>query len=282
MTGALTGQGVLVTRPRERSEGLCRRLEALGARVVALPTIAIEPLDDVDTRQRAMRLLPRADRIVFVSPAAVEAGLALLRRAGVAIHAEARVAAVGHGTAVALSAAGWRVDDAPEQGAGAEALLAAGLHRVAGERVVVVRGENGREQLAAGLRVRGAEVLYLEVYRRVLPAVDTAAAAAGWREGWLRFTLVTSATGLDHLLRMLDPAAGAALRRTRVVTVSLRLAAAVRHAGFAWPAVVADSPADAALAAAFWRAAAEAVSERERQASGARRSSGDSDSNREM
>lgn len=257
MNEPLAGVGVLVTRPRERAVGLCDHLQALGARVVALPTIAIEAVTTPALREQAVRLLGEADRVVFVSPAAVDAGLALFRAAGAVPSPGLRVAAVGAGTAGVLAAAGWTVDDVPAEGSGADALLEAGLHRIAGERVLIVRGDGGRERLADGLRERGATVRYLPVYRRVAPEIDVAPALAGWRDGWLRYTIVTSATGLRHLLRVLDPVAQAALRRTRVATVSPRLADLLRASGFAYPPRLASDPSDQALAAAICRAAAD-------------------------
>jgi uroporphyrinogen-III synthase len=253
----LQGLGVLVTRPRERAAGLCGALQGFGARPVVLPTIAVEAEDTPALRAQAEDLLGAADRVVFVSPAAVDAGLALFRAAGVAPRPETQVAAVGAGTAAALTQAGWPVHDTPAEGAGADALLAAALHQVAGERIVIVRGDGGREGLAEGLRERGARVDYLPVYRRVAPSVDVAPAVSGWREGWLRFTIVTSATGLRHLLGMLDPDAQQALRRTRVITVSPRLAEFVRGCGFEHPARLAGDPSDQAVATAVCRAAAD-------------------------
>ena len=50
----LYNRTILVTRPAERSEELTRRLEALGARVEAKPTIALEVPTDSDPARRAL------------------------------------------------------------------------------------------------------------------------------------------------------------------------------------------------------------------------------------
>lgn len=257
MSRALSGQGVLVTRPRARAHGLCARLRARGARVVLLPTLTVEPIATPGLADYARAQLASADRIVFVSPAAVAEGLALFRRAAAERPPGARVAAVGRATGEALEAAGWVVDDQPGSGAGGEALLSNALTEVAGERVLIVRGVGGREALARTLTARGAQVAYLEVYRRVDSTADPGPALAGWQEGWLQFTIVTSASGLEALLRIVGPEGLQPLCRSRGITVSDRLAERMREVGFLDPPCLAADPSDLSITEAVVRAATE-------------------------
>lgn len=257
-TGPLSGTGVVVTRPAEQAGPLRASLESLGARVVVLPAMAIERLDDAATRDRARLLVPRADWLIFVSPSAVAAGLDLLAGANTAPPDGARFAAVGQGTARALEARGIRTVVRPVAGGGGEALLAApALSAIAGDRAVIVRGEGGRETLADGLRARGASVDYLAVYRRAVPSVDAGEARAGWRDGSLQFTIVTSVTGLDNLLQLVPSGVDRdGLLGTRLITVSDRVAARARERGFRHAPEVAAEPDDAGLIEAVCRAAA--------------------------
>ncbi len=109
-----------------------------------------------------------ADLYVFISPNAVTFAGRLLE--GHSLPDGARLAAVGSGTAQALQQAGFKVDLLPDARFDSEGLLALPeLSRLAGRRVVIVRGEGGRPLLGDELRARGADVVYAEVYRRSRP-----------------------------------------------------------------------------------------------------------------
>lgn len=251
MTG-LAGAGVLVTRPRHQAGALCAALEAVGARAVSLPTLAIEPCDTPELRQRAATLVPAADWLAFTSPNAVWHGLDLLAATGLA--PAARCAAVGPGTARALAERNVAVACHPDSGGGAADLLReAGFTAGAGDRVLIVRGEGGREVLVEGLRARDARVDSLAVYRREPVSLNFAGVLNGWRAGWLQVTIVTSHSGLENLMAQADAEVRAALLKTRLVTVSARIAEAAEAIGFRRPIVAAD-PGEASLIAAVRRA----------------------------
>ncbi|PWG63402.1 uroporphyrinogen-III synthase [Spiribacter halobius] len=238
MSRPLAGCHVVVTRPEGQQAGLCRELETLGARVTPFPTVAFESL--------APGTVPAADWAVFTSPNAVRYGLPWLARL------PSRVAAVGPGTAAALAAAGCPVTVAPARGGGADDLLAEpGFAPAPGETVLVLRGEGGRRRLQAALAARGVRVGEAVVYRRVLPP---APAAPDWQDRERAFTIVTSVTGLENLLRLTDEGARPLLMASRVVAVSARVAAAARAAGFSEP-VLAEGADDAAVVAAVVGAA---------------------------
>jgi uroporphyrinogen III methyltransferase/synthase len=167
----LFGRSVVVTRAREQASELRRRIEALGAEVVELPAIALEPVD--------VRVPPleRYGWVVFTSANGVQAFLARgLGRAGLDARAMAgtKIAAIGPGTAAALAERGLRADLVPERFV-AESLLEA-FPAPAGprERVLLARAERARDVLPAGLRERGYDVDVLPVYRTVTAAPDPA------------------------------------------------------------------------------------------------------------
>jgi len=168
----LFGRSVVVTRAREQASGLRAKLEMLGAEVVELPSIAIEPV--------AFTLPPLADFewIVFTSANGVGAFFERgLDRSGLDSRALAglRVAAIGPGTAAALRARGIRADLVPERFV-AESLLDAFPEPGArGAGVLLARAEQARDVLPAGLGERGYRVDVLPVYRTVRAEPDPAA-----------------------------------------------------------------------------------------------------------
>ena len=100
----LAGLGVVVTRPAAQAGPMVERLEALGARVVRLPLLAIEPPLDLEAARAMVRAAATCDLAVFVSTNAVDHGLALLRETCGGVPAGMRLAAIGLATAQALQA----------------------------------------------------------------------------------------------------------------------------------------------------------------------------------
>lgn len=173
-TRPLFGRTIVVTRAREQASELRRRLEALGAAVVELPSIAIEP---------APFEVPPLDAyswIVFTSVNGVNAlfdeGLAPAGLDARAL-AGARVAAIGPGTARALASRGIRVDLVPERFVAESLLEAFPAASSEGERVLLARAAQARDVLPEGLEARGYGVDVLAVYRTVRADVDEGALA---------------------------------------------------------------------------------------------------------
>jgi len=112
-------------------------------------------------------------------------------------------AAIGAGTRRELERCGVPAVLAPPAGADSEALLAMReMQRVAGKRVLIVRGEGGRELLADSLAARGALVEHAVCYRRAKPAADAAPLVAAWRRGEVDALTLSSAQALDNLIAM--------------------------------------------------------------------------------
>jgi len=169
----LAGLRVLVTRPAHQAAGLCGRIEAAGGVPVRLPLIDIAPPGDPQAAGLVLDAALDADWLLFTSTNAVDGALALrpalLQRSG------ARIGAIGPATAAALARTGHAADLAPTGDFRSETLLRQpDLAQVAGQRVVIVRGESGRALLGETLRARGALVTYAAVYRRVCPIIPAA------------------------------------------------------------------------------------------------------------
>lgn len=243
--GPLAAIGVLVTRPVEQADGLLAHLRELGAQPFLFPTLAIFPTTRPQALADVLRQAERFDLHLFVSPTAVQFGLAALPPA---LLAGLRAAAVGNGTAAALRAAGCRDILAPDRGADSEHLLALpALARLAGQRVLIFRGEGGRELIADTLRARGATVEYAECYRRARPRIDPAPLLHAFAQRQIQAITVFSRETLDNLLAMLPPDGQAEARALPLFAPHARIAEHARALDFS--RVMATAPGEAGVLA---------------------------------
>lgn len=228
----LKGKGIVVTRPSSLAQGLAGLIEGEGGKAFLFPAIEIEPL----------AVKPPSggfDMAVFISPTAVRQGLKHLDSKG-------KVVALSAGTRRELERSGVRNVIAAE-GADSEALLAVPeLQDVAGRRVAIFRGEGGREVLGDTLRQRGANVEYVECYRRVRPQSDATPLLAAWRSGQVHAVTVSSGEGLGNLFAMLEPEL---LRGLPLFVPHVRVADEARRNGAR--AVRVAGPADGEMLAAL-------------------------------
>ncbi|MGZ4997004.1 MAG: uroporphyrinogen-III synthase [Methylobacter sp.] len=243
----LNGVRVLVTRPKHQAENLSRLIEEQGGIAVRFPTLAIVPRDD-DEIKLSLANLDRFQWVVFISVNAVN--FALKANSGKIGYTESvRFAAVGKSTAQAMKMAGLPVDLMPENGYNSEALLAMPLlQQVEGQNFLIVRGEGGREQLATTLRSRGAAVNYLEVYKRIIPRIDSSPVMELLAQHRLDVITVTSAEALQNLSLMLGEKNNnnKLLSLIPLVVVSDRIRCIAADMGFN-RITVTDSPIDTAI-----------------------------------
>ena len=250
MTGLakpLANISVLVTRPVDQSVRLTQRLHDLGAEVIAFPALAIVGPQRPEKLNQQLTEIEHYDWTVFVSPTAVQFGLAALRQIAPASIAKINAAAVGAGTASALRTAGCRNIIVPESGADSEDLLALPeFADLTGRRVLILRGEGGRELIADTLRARGAKVDYAECYRRVCPATDPAPLVAALAAHRIQAVTVFSSETLGNLLRLCDSAAPA-LRALPLFVPHRRIAEHAKVLQFILP--IATAPGESGVVA---------------------------------
>ncbi|MEM8981517.1 MAG: uroporphyrinogen-III C-methyltransferase [Pseudomonadota bacterium] len=238
---------VLNTRPLGQTETLDTALTNAGFALDHLPGLAIEPIGADKIRER-FAPEPVPDFAVFVSRNAVEHGFAAL---GLDTPAT-RCVAIGAATAEALAAHG--VDEIMvNPGVRSEDLLTleAWQGDLASKRIVIVRGDDGREVLRDTLTERGANVDVIDVYRRALPESDAAevarVSAALDNDQYQAVTVMSLAT-MTNLETMLGTDR---MARVSVVTPSHGVVEQREQSGVAGATVLADSADPTAIAAAI-------------------------------
>jgi uroporphyrinogen-III synthase len=226
--GPLDGVGVIVTRPQRQAAGFAAKIAALGGAPIIWPAIVILPPLDGERLARAHAMLDDYDIAIFVSANAVEFGA----RAAGAWPAKLVTFAPGPGTAEALAAVGIANARVPTKSWDSEGLLELPeLQDVTGKRIVIFRGEGGREFLGNSLRARGGSVDHVTCYRRVAPQAGADGLIEAMRDGRANALTLTSAEGLDNLVAALGPAGCALLANLPVFAAHPRIAERVREHG---------------------------------------------------
>jgi uroporphyrinogen-III synthase len=239
---------VLVTRPAGQAQGLCDLVIAAGARVIRLPAIEILPPADPADLDRVINVLDQYDLAVFISVNAVQTGLAAIQSVR-SWPDTLKLATVGPASAAAVAACGLSVDLQPAQSYSSEGLLELDeLQDLHDRRVVIFRGNGGRDTLRDALSARGAQVEYVEVYRRGCPP-DGDKLLQLLRRNELDVITATSNETLQNLYDMAGPEGQPLLRQLPLVIASNRQAALAARLGFSKGAVIAGHASDAAMAA---------------------------------
>ena len=159
----LAGRSIVVTRPREQAATLAQRITTLGGKVILFPLLEIEPVSDTRPLHELVARLSDFDLAIFISPNAVRYGMAAIET----LPANLRVATIGSSSAQALRDAGAKEVISPQPRSDSEALLTLPqLQNVRGEKIVIFRGDGGRELLGDTLKTRGASVEYVTCYHR--------------------------------------------------------------------------------------------------------------------
>ena len=224
----LAQRGILVTRPADQAGPLLQWIDRAGGQAIAFPTIGIQAIDHPQCSADIRARLEGYDGAIFISANAVRHGLPHLRPWPVRLNSFA----IGDATARALKEGGVLSVHTPVDGADSEALLRldALQHPQAG-RILIVRGEGGRELLAQTLRARDVHVDYLECYRRTLPKADPGPVLSLFAEKRIHAVIIHSTQGMQNLFTLLGEPGYACLCATPTFVPHPRIVEQARGRG---------------------------------------------------
>jgi len=224
----LFGKRVLITRPLAQADAFAQQVWEAGAEPIVAPTVALGPPDDERAAAAAAAHVRDYDWVVFTSRNAVDAFFDLLSASGKDARAlgDAKVAAIGPKTALALTQHGIRVDFMPD--AHVNEAVAEGLagRTAAGDRLLLFRAQEARDVLPQRLRDAGRVVDVVAGYKTHLIDDPNLAETADPAD-IVTFTSASTVRGFVHNV----PDAPAFLARKTVAAIGPITAAAARACG---------------------------------------------------
>ncbi len=229
----LKGMGVIVTRPAHQAQHLAQLIDAAGGEAILFPVLEILDAEDLRPLNALISRLDEFDVAIFISPNAVNKGLKLIR-AQRPLPLQLMIAAVGKGSKRELEHCGITQVISPEKQFDSEGLLALPqFQNLHGQRVVIFRGDGGREKLGDTLISRGAKLEYAECYRRSRPVIDAAPLLRRWENGEVHAVTITSGESLHNLLELLGEAGQQWLKHTPLFVPHERIAKMAQEMGLA-------------------------------------------------
>lgn len=227
----LDNVGVVVTRPAHQAGRLTGLIERAGGRAILFPTLEIFDAQDMNPMSEVIDRLEQFDLAIFISPNAVNKAMNSIRAKRT--WPRLRCAAVGKGSAKELERFGCENVLVPQGRFDSEALLALPeLQDVAGKRVVIFRGEGGRELLGDELIRRGADLTMVECYRRGKPVGgDVGLLLKQWVRGEIDAITVTSGESMRNLFDLVGKLGQQWLKKTPVFVFHENIAEVARELG---------------------------------------------------
>lgn len=231
---------VVITRPLAQAASLAQQVTAVGRPAVIFPLLDIQPLPDQSALRAVLQDVRAYAMVAFVSPNAIDAAFALLDD----WPREVAIAVVGEGSKAALARHGVTPENAavisPRNRLRTDSqtlLEVLDINALLGKRVLIVRGETGRELLTDTLRSKGVQVEQIAAYRRLAPVLDQAkrdqlrmllSASADW--------IITSSEALRILVLMIEEVAGSAgvveMQHQNLIVPHVRIAETAQSLGF--------------------------------------------------
>lgn len=230
----LAKRTILLTRPGRISEQLKKNIEDAGGRALHLPSMEIHAVTEPGAVKQLLAGLTEFDILIFVSRNAVKYACEIFPGIVSTTH-DKIVFAIGSGTNEELQTAGFKQVTYTNSNTGSEALLALDelqQKNILNRKIMIMRGEGGRELLGETLLARGAEIQYVELYSRVKPQVEPVIISNMWREERPDAVVLTSADGLSNLLEMTAEKDRSIFLNTRLVVISQRLKSIAESLGF--------------------------------------------------
>ncbi len=170
MKQALHGLRILNTRPQQQATMLSQNIHAAGGIAIELPALEIQATNN--NWPELLPPLPTISHALFISANAVHYCFTQLRQQQLTWPCTIKVIAIGQGTAAALAQWKIKVDAIPEFPDSEHLLSLTALQHLKQQNVLLFKGKEGRALIEEQLEKKGANLIILEVYQRVMPQLS--------------------------------------------------------------------------------------------------------------
>ena len=226
-TPALSGRnlkGLRILNTRSITQGIALNQAITAAKGVSihLPAFSIEPTGD-----NWLRYLPDLSKIhqaIFISSNAVDHFCMGLQQQQLTWSNSIKTTSIGKASAAALEKWNIRVDNVPLIADSEHLVQVHSLQEVQNQTIVLVKGEAGRMEIENTLVARGAKVIPLVVYRRVLPQAEQKHIESLWHDDLVDIILFTSQQAMNNIFTLFGQDAHSWLCSKPCLVISERLA----------------------------------------------------------
>ena len=230
---SLQSMRVLVTRPQPQADNLANAIRVQGGFALAVPMLDIRPLPESQSLRDCLQQLDQYHKIIAISVPAVEYGMNLIENWWPQLPVGIAWYAIGDATTSSLQQHGITADD-QSGGFDSEALLKLkGFQQVKGQRILIIKGRNGRDKLQTTLTKRGASVDNLVVYERTCPDYPAGHLPEQLSANRINVIVATSSQIVNNLQSLLNHHPDADnLKQLTLIVPSQRVAEDARACGF--------------------------------------------------
>ena len=163
---SLEGKTIWIARPAGQAEDITKRIEQAGGQAFVMPVMDIIPCEASPKDIQQVQNLDHFQQVIFLSTNAVKYGLELLAHYWPQWPVGIQWWAVGQVTADAIKSYGINAQTPNRQFSSEGLIEAIGVNQLLDQKMLIVRGVNGRNLLPDTLQAKGAKITLLEVYKR--------------------------------------------------------------------------------------------------------------------
>lgn len=202
MSKPLAALRVLVTRPAHQADNIINRLNGLGACCLALPSIEISASTDCETTLKISQTIQQYDIALFVSQNAIQNTFEFIDINN--WPKNLKIGVIGKGSADYIKQYQLHEVELSQSTFDSEGLLATPfLNQIKGKKIIIFRGQQGRNLLGDTLIERGAEVQYCEVYKRSVPLISSDSISILFDQE-PNLAIFTSSEGLENTFKLIS------------------------------------------------------------------------------